>query len=97
MRETVYPGSESTVNIKILIPRRRGKAAEEALDKGLADYQKGYEQNYKKAVEQFEKALQLDPTYSQAAYLPRPDSQRAIRGREGAAVLQEGGGDRSRL
>ena len=66
--ETVYPGSESTVNIKILIPRRRGKAAEEALDKGLNDYQKGYEQNYKKAVEQFEKAFQLDPTYSQAAY-----------------------------
>jgi tetratricopeptide (TPR) repeat protein len=66
--ETVYPGSESNVNIKILIPRRRGKAAEEALDKGLTDYQKGYEQNYKKAAEQFEKAFQLDSTYSQAAY-----------------------------
>ena len=66
--ETVYPGSESTVNIKILIARRRGKAAEEALDKGLNDYQKGYEQNYKKAAEQFEKAFQLDPAYSQAAY-----------------------------
>lgn len=66
--ETVYPGTESTVNIKILIARRRGKPAEEALDKGLAFYQKGYDQNYKKAVEQFEKALQLDSTYSQAAY-----------------------------
>jgi tetratricopeptide (TPR) repeat protein len=66
--ETVYPGTESTVNIKLLIPRRRGKPAEEALDKGLASYQKGYDQNYKKAVEQFERALQLDPTYSQAAY-----------------------------
>jgi tetratricopeptide (TPR) repeat protein len=66
--ETVYPGTESTVNIKLLIPRRRGKPAEEALDKGVASYQKGYEQNYKKAVEQFDKALQLDPTYSQAAY-----------------------------
>jgi tetratricopeptide (TPR) repeat protein len=66
--ETVYPGTESTVNIKILIPRRRSKAAEEALDKGLSYYQKGYEENYKKAAEQFEKALQLDATYSQAAY-----------------------------
>jgi tetratricopeptide (TPR) repeat protein len=66
--ETVYPGTESTVNIKILIARRRGKPAEEALDKGLTFYQKGYDQNYKKAAEQFEKALQLDPTYSQAAY-----------------------------
>jgi len=66
--ETVYPGTESTVNIKILIPRRRDKAAEEALDKGLASYQKGYDQNYKKAAELFEKALQLDPAYSQAAY-----------------------------
>jgi tetratricopeptide (TPR) repeat protein len=66
--ETVYPGTESTVNIKILIPRRRSKPAEEALDKGLSYYQKGYEDNYKKAAEQFEKALQLDPTYSQAAY-----------------------------
>lgn len=66
--ETVYPGTESTVNIKILIARRRAKPAEEALDKGLSYYQKGYEDNYKKAAEQFEKALQLDPTYSQAAY-----------------------------
>jgi tetratricopeptide (TPR) repeat protein len=66
--ETVYPGTESTVNIKILIPRRRDKAAEEALDKGLALYQKGYDQNYKKAAELFEKAFQLDPKYSQAAY-----------------------------
>jgi tetratricopeptide (TPR) repeat protein len=66
--ETVYPGTASTVNIKILIPRRRGKPAEEALDKGLSYYQKGFEQNYKKAVEQFEKAFQLDATYSQAAY-----------------------------
>ena len=66
--ETVYPGTESTVNIKILIARRRAKPAEEALDKGLSYYQKGYEDNYKKAAEQFEKAFQLDPTYSQAAY-----------------------------
>jgi tetratricopeptide (TPR) repeat protein len=64
--ETVYPGTESTVNIKILIPRRRSKPAEEALDKGITYYQN--KDDYKKAAEQFEKAFQLDPTYSQAAY-----------------------------
>jgi tetratricopeptide (TPR) repeat protein len=64
--ETVYPGTQSTVNIKILIPRRRSKPAEEALDKGIAYYQN--KDDYKKAAEQFEKAFQLDPTYSQAAY-----------------------------
>jgi tetratricopeptide (TPR) repeat protein len=67
-QETVYPGTETTVNIKILIARRRAKPAQEALDKGLSYYQKGYEENYKKAAEQFEKALQLDSTYSEAAY-----------------------------
>ena len=64
--ETVYPGTQSTVNIKILIPRRRSKPAEEALDKGITYYQN--KDDYKKAAEQFEKAFQLDPTYSQAAY-----------------------------
>jgi tetratricopeptide (TPR) repeat protein len=67
-QETVYPGQESTVSIKILIARRRPKAAVDQLDKGMEFYQKGYEQNYKKAVELFEKALAADPTYSQAAY-----------------------------
>ena len=67
-QETVYPGQESTVSIKILIARRRTKAAVDSLDKGLEYYQKGYEQNYKKAAELFEKALEIDPTYSQAAF-----------------------------
>jgi tetratricopeptide (TPR) repeat protein len=66
--ETVYPGTDSTVNIMIRIQRRHDKPAQEALDKGLALYAKGYDQNYKKAAEQFEKALQLDKNYSQAAY-----------------------------
>ena len=70
--ETVYPGRETTVSIKIMIQRRHNKAAADALDKGLAFYQKGYEQNYNKAVAQFQKALELDPEYSQAAlYLAR--------------------------
>ena len=66
-QEMVYPGQESTVSIKILIARRRSRAASDALDKGLEFYKEGYEKNYKKAAEWFEKALGIDPTYSQAA------------------------------
>jgi tetratricopeptide (TPR) repeat protein len=70
--ETVYPGRESTVTLKILIARRRTKAAVDQLNDGLEYYNKGFADNYKKAAEHFEKALQLDPTYSQAAlYLGR--------------------------
>lgn len=70
--ETVYPGQESTVSIKILIARRRNKAAIDELNDGLAAYNKGSADNYKKAVEHFEKALSIDPKYSQAAlYLGR--------------------------
>lgn len=70
--ETVYPGQESTVSIKILIARRRNKAALDELNQGLAAYNKGSAENYQKAVEHFEKALSLDPEYSQAElYLGR--------------------------
>jgi hypothetical protein len=70
--EVVYPGRDSTVTIKISIARRRPKAAVDELNDGLAFYNKGFADNYKKAVEHFEKALQIDPTYSQAAlYLGR--------------------------
>ena len=67
-QETVYPGTDSAVTIKILIPRHRDKAASDALDRGIDAYQKGDAVNYRKAAESLEKALQLDPTYSQAAY-----------------------------
>jgi tetratricopeptide (TPR) repeat protein len=70
--EVVYPGRDSTVTIKISIARRRPKAAVDELNDGLALYNKGFADNYKKAAEHFEKALQIDPTYSQAAlYLGR--------------------------
>ncbi len=73
--EMVYPGQEATVKIKILILRHRSKAAEDAFDKGLKDYTAGNQQNYKKAEEQFESALQIDPKYSQAAlYLARTEN-----------------------
>jgi tetratricopeptide (TPR) repeat protein len=67
-QETVYPGTESTVSIRILIPRRRSKAATDLLDKGIEAYEKGSEPNYRRAAENLEKALAMDPTYSQAAY-----------------------------
>jgi tetratricopeptide (TPR) repeat protein len=70
--EMVYPGQSTTVTIKILYARRRDKAALEELDKGIELYNKGSESNYRKAAERFEKALAIDPNYSQAAlYLGR--------------------------
>jgi tetratricopeptide (TPR) repeat protein len=73
--EMVYPGQESTVSIKILIARRRNKAAVDELNNGLNDYNKGSSDNYKKAVAHFEKALQIDPKFSQAAlYLGRAEN-----------------------
>ncbi|HUS05959.1 MAG TPA: tetratricopeptide repeat protein [Bryobacteraceae bacterium] len=65
--ETVYPGQESTISIKIAIPRRRNKAAIDAFDKGHEEYNKGAVEHYKKAVLHFGDALQADPNYSQAA------------------------------
>ena len=67
-QEMVYPGQDSTVSIKILIQRRRNKAALDLLDEGIQFYQKGSEQNYKKATAIFEKALAVDPDYSRAAF-----------------------------
>ena len=70
--ETVYPGQEATVTIKILIQRRRSKAAVDHLDKGIAFYTKGNAGNYRKAEEEFREALKADPQFSQAAlYLGR--------------------------
>ncbi len=70
--EMVYPGQEKTVSIKILILRRRKRAATDAFERGLRQYEKGSPGNYRKAATQFEKALQIDPTFSKAAlYLGR--------------------------
>lgn len=67
-QEMVYPGQESPVRIRILIPRRRNKAAADLLQEGMKYYHKGNEQDYQKAVASFERALAADPTYSQAAF-----------------------------
>jgi tetratricopeptide (TPR) repeat protein len=67
-QETIYPGQESTVRIRILIARRHNKAALDLLQQGLSEYHMGDAQNYKKAAATFESALAADPTYSQAAF-----------------------------
>lgn len=67
-QEMVYPGQESPVKIRILIPRRRNKAAADLLQEGMKYYHKGDEANYKKAAQTFERALATDATYSQAAF-----------------------------
>jgi tetratricopeptide (TPR) repeat protein len=67
-QEMVYPGQESPVRIRILIPRRRNKAAADLLQDGMKYYHKGTEQDYKKAVDYFERALAADPKFSQAAF-----------------------------
>lgn len=70
--EMVYPGQEKTVTIKIVIPRRRNRAAVDKFEDGLKKYNKGYARNYQEAVVEFQQALALDPKYSQAAlYLAR--------------------------
>jgi tetratricopeptide (TPR) repeat protein len=70
--ETVYPGQESTVTLKIAILRRRPRTAVDEFDKGLELYNKGTKENYAKAAEHFRGALASDPEYSQASlYLGR--------------------------
>ena len=70
--EMVYPNQKTPVSVRILVQRRRNRAAMDALDHGKELYQKGFEQNYKAALVDFKKAFDLDPTNSEAAlYLGR--------------------------
>jgi uncharacterized caspase-like protein/tetratricopeptide (TPR) repeat protein len=70
--EMVYPGQETTVSVRILIPRRRNQAAIDLLDEGIELYKKGFEANYRKAEEKFNQAIALDANYSEAyMYLGR--------------------------
>ena len=70
--EQVYPGQDTTVSIRILIAKQHGRAAVEPFERGLDLYNRGFEANYRLAAVQFEKALEADPKYSQAAlYLGR--------------------------
>jgi tetratricopeptide (TPR) repeat protein len=67
-QELVSPGRTDSVNIKILIPRRRNPADANLLDQGIREYHKGNQQAYKKAAEIFERVLHDDPNYSPAAF-----------------------------
>lgn len=70
--QVVYPGQETTVNVRILIPRQHAQAAEDLLDGAIADYKKGFEANYKKAEAKLNQAVVIDPNYSEAwMYLGR--------------------------
>ncbi len=70
--EMVYPGQETTVSLRILIPRQRKQAAVDLLDQAIEDYKKGFEANYRKAEDKLNQAVAIDPNYSQAyMYLGR--------------------------
>jgi tetratricopeptide (TPR) repeat protein len=64
--EVVYPGQDTTVTIRILIPRHRSKAATDELDRGIKYYTAGSEKNYQLAVQCFNAALAIDPKFSEA-------------------------------
>lgn len=70
--EQVYPGQDSTVTLRVLIPRIRNKAAADLLDKGIEAYQNGSAENYQKAAGLFQQAIAIDAKYSTAyVYLGR--------------------------
>jgi tetratricopeptide (TPR) repeat protein len=73
--EMIYPGQDSTVSVRILIPRHRSQAAVDLLDQGVEFYKKGFEVNYKKAEAKLNQAIALDPDYSEAfMYLGRVEN-----------------------
>jgi tetratricopeptide (TPR) repeat protein len=73
--EMIYPGQETTVNLRILIPRQRKQAAVDLLDHAIDDYKKGFEGNYRKAEAKLNEAVAVDPNYSQAyMYLGRVEN-----------------------
>jgi tetratricopeptide (TPR) repeat protein len=65
--EMVYPGQDTTVTLRLLIPRRRNKAAVEKFDEGMEQYNRGQAEAYRRAAARFREAFRLDPKFSQAA------------------------------
>jgi uncharacterized caspase-like protein/tetratricopeptide (TPR) repeat protein len=73
--ELVYPGQETTVNLRILIPRHRTQAAVDLLNQGVSLYKDGAQRNYEKAESKLHQAIAVDPTYSEAyVYLGRVEN-----------------------
>ena len=88
--EMVYPGQETSVNVRLLIPRRRNQAAVDLLDQGVDFYKKGFEVNYKKAEEKLSQAIAVDPNYSEAyMYLGRVENA-LWQDQKSAAAFQKG-------
>jgi len=70
--EMIYPGQETSVSVRILIPRHRNQGAIDLLDEGVDFYKQGFESNYKKAEAKLNQAIAIDPNYSEAwMYLGR--------------------------
>lgn len=70
--QQVYPGQATTVSLQIRIARQHNKAAVDLVDQGIVAYKNGYEVNYRKAADDFKKAIALDANYSPAyTYLGR--------------------------
>jgi tetratricopeptide (TPR) repeat protein len=67
-QQLVSPGQTETVSIKILIPRRRNKAAADLLDQGIKEYHMGNVAAYRRAAATLDRALQADPNFAQAAF-----------------------------
>lgn len=73
--EMIYPGQETTVSLRILIPRQRSQSANDLLDQGIEYYKKGFEANYRKAEDKLSQAVAVDPNFSQAyMYLGRVEN-----------------------
>ena len=73
--EMIYPGQETSVSVRILIPRRRNQAAVDLLDEGVEFYKKGFKANYQKAEEKLNQAIAIDANYSEAyMYLGRVEN-----------------------
>ncbi len=65
--EQVYPGQETTVSLRLLIPRRPTRAAQAPFERGLEHYNRGTEADYRRATAEFQQTLLLDPQDSRAA------------------------------
>lgn len=70
--QQVYPGQATTISLQIRIARQRNKAAVDLVDQGIVAYKNGYEANYRKAADDFKRAIALDANFSPAyVYLGR--------------------------
>ena len=70
--EEVYPGQDTTVNIRILIARHKDRAADVPFNKGMELYTRGFAENYKRPRSSSSRHCSSIPNYSQAAlYLGR--------------------------